>query len=251
MEGVVRIVCVGGGPAGLFFSIVMKMALPDAEITVFERNRAGDTFGWGVVFSDQTLGNIAAADPVTYERIVESFVHWDSIDVHYRGRVMRAGGQGFAGIARKRLLAILQERAIALGVDLRFEVEADAADFGDADVIVVADGAGSATRRASAEAFGTTLETRRNRYIWLGTHQRFDAFTFAFEETPHGWFQVHAYQFDPDTGTVIVECREETWRAAGLDTATAAESVAFCERLFARYFGGQPLMSNAKHLANP
>jgi anthraniloyl-CoA monooxygenase len=250
-KGVVRIVCIGGGPAGLFFSIVMKASIPDAQITVLERNRAGDTFGWGVVFSDQTLGNIAAADPVTYERIVESFVHWDSIDVHYRGRVIRAGGQGFAGIARKRLLGILQERAIALGVDLRFEVEADAADLGDADVIVVADGAGSGTRRAGAAAFGTTLETRRNRYIWLGTHQRFDAFTFAFEETPHGWFQVHAYQFDADTGTVIVECREETWRAAGLDTATAAESVAFCERLFARYLGGQPLMSNAKHLANP
>jgi anthraniloyl-CoA monooxygenase len=229
----------------------MKAARPDAQITVFERNRAGDTFGWGVVFSDQTLGNIAAADPATYERIVESFVHWDDIDVHYRGRVIRAGGQGFAGIARKRLLAILQERAMSLGVDLRFAVEADADAVGDADVVVVADGAGSATRRARAEAFGTTLETRRNRYIWLGTHQRFDAFTFAFEETPHGWFQVHAYQFDADTGTVIIECREETWRAAGLDTVSAAESVEFCERLFARYLGGQPLMSNAKHLANP
>ena len=246
-----RIVCIGGGPAGLFFSIVMKAARPDARITVCERNRAGDTFGWGVVFSDQTLGNIAAADPATYERIVESFVHWDDIDVHYRGRVIRAGGQGFAGIARKRLLAILQERASSLGVELRFEVEANEAEFGDADVIVVADGAGSATRRAHAEAFGTTLETRRNRYIWLGTHQRFEAFTFAFEETPFWWFQVHAYQFDADTGTVIVECREETWRAAGLDTATAEESVAFCERLFAPYLGGQRLMSNAKHLANP
>jgi len=191
------------------------------------------------------------ADPATYERIVESFVHWDDIDVHYRGRVIRAGGQGFAGIARRRLLTILQERASALGVELRFEVEAHEADFGDADVIVVADGAGSATRRAHAEAFGTTLEERRNRYIWLGTHQRFDAFTFAFEETPFGWFQVHAYQFDADTGTVIVECREETWRAAGLDTATTEESVAFCERLFARYLGGQRLMSNAAHLANP
>ena len=246
-----RIVCIGGGPAGLFFSIVMKAARPDARITVFERNRADDTFGWGVVFSDQTLGNIAAADPATYERIVESFVHWDDIDVHYRGRVIRAGGQGFAGIARKRLLAILQERAVSLGVDLRFEVEADADAFGDVDVIVVADGAGSATRRSRAEAFGTTLETRRNRYIWLGTHQRFDAFTFAFEETPHGWFQVHAYQFDADTGTVIVECREETWRAAGLDTASTEESLAFCERLFAPYLGGHGLMSNAKHLANP
>ncbi len=246
-----RIVCIGGGPAGLFFSIVMKAARPDTQIVLFERNRPGDTFGWGVVFSDQTLGNIAAADPATYERIVESFVHWDDIDVHYRGRVIRAGGQGFAGIARKRLLAILQQRALSLGVDLRFEVEANAGDFRDADLIVAADGAGSATRRARAEAFGTTLETRRNRYIWLGTRRRFDAFTFAFEETPHGWFQVHAYRFDADTGTVIVECREETWRAAGLDRASTDESVAFCERLFAPYLDGHRLMSNAKHLDNP
>jgi anthraniloyl-CoA monooxygenase len=247
----VRIVCIGGGPAGLFFSILMKSARPDAEIVVLERNRAEDTFGWGVVFSDQTLGNIAAADPATYERIVASFVHWDAIDVHYRGRTMRAAGQGFAGIARKQLLKILQERAASLGVELRFETEANDDDFADADVLVIADGANSAIRRKHAERFGTTLETRRNRYIWLGTHQRFDAFTFVFEETPHGWFQVHAYQFDADTGTVIVECREETWRAAGLDRASAEESIAFCERLFAPYLGGHALMSNAKHLANP
>src|SRR6202048_2552965 len=227
-EESVRIVCIGGGPAGLFFSILMKAARPDADILVLERNRPDDTFGWGVVFSDQTLGNIAAADPPTYERIVESFVHWDDIDVHYRDRTIRAGGQGFAGIARKRLLRILQERARALGVDLRFEVEANDDDFAGADVLLIADGANSATRRKYAEAFGTTLEPRRNRYIWLGTRRRFDAFTFAFEETEHGWFQIHAYQFDPELGTVIVECREETWRAAGLDAATPEESIAFC-----------------------
>jgi anthraniloyl-CoA monooxygenase len=247
----VRIACIGGGPAGLFFSILMKATRPDAEIAVHERNRAEDTFGWGVVFSDQTLGNIAAADPPTYERIVESFVHWDAIDVHYRGRVIRAGGQGFAGIARKRLLRILQERAAGLGVELHFESEADDAAHAGADLLVIADGANSPTRKKYAERFGTTLEPRRNRYIWLGTHQRFDAFTFAFEETPQGWFQVHAYQFDAGTGTVIVECREETWRAAGLDAATTEESIAFCERLFARYLGGHRLMSNAAHLKNP
>ena len=246
-----RIVCIGGGPAGLFFSIVMKASRPDADLVVLERNRPDDTFGWGVVFSDQTLGNIAAADPATYERIVANFVHWDAIDVHYRDRTIRAGGQGFAGIARKKLLQILQERAAELGVDLRFEVEADDQDHAHADVVVIADGANSPTRRKYAGTFGTTLENRKNRYIWLGTHQRFDAFTFVFEDTPHGWFQVHAYQFDADTGTVIVECREEAWRAAGLDTATAEESVAFCERLFAPYLGGHRLMTNAKHLANP
>jgi anthraniloyl-CoA monooxygenase len=247
----VRIVCIGGGPAGLFFSIVMKSARPDAEIVVLERNRPDDTFGWGVVFSDQTLGNIAAADPPTYERIVRSFVHWDDIDVHYRGRTIRAGGQGFAGIARQKLLNILQSRALELDVVLRFEIEATDADHQRADVLLIADGANSTIRRQYAERFGTTLENRRNRYIWLGTHQRFDAFTFAFEETPHGWFQVHAYQFDAKTGTVIVECREETWRAAGLDTASSEQSIAFCERLFAPYLGGHRLMSNAKHLANP
>jgi anthraniloyl-CoA monooxygenase len=247
----VRIVCVGGGPAGLFFSIVMKTARPDAAITVLERNRAADTFGWGVVFSDQTLGNIAAADPRTYERIVESFVHWDDIDVHVRGRTIRAGGQGFAGIARKRLLQILQLRAAELGVALRFEVEGTSAGTAGADVVVIADGANSALRRARAETFGTTLQQGRNRYIWLGTQQRFDAFTFAFEATQHGWFQIHAYQFDAETGTVIVECREETWRAAGLDTASVDESLAFCERLFAPYLGGHGLISNARHLANP
>jgi anthraniloyl-CoA monooxygenase len=247
----VNIVCIGGGPAGLFFSIVMKLARPEARIVLLERNRPDDTFGWGVVFSDQTLGNIAAADPATYERIARAFVHWDDIDVHYRGRTIRAGGQGFAGIARKKLLNILQARALELGVDLRFEVEANAADYAGADVLLVADGANSPTRRAHAQVFGTTLEPRRNRYVWLGTHQRFDAFTFAFEETPDGWFQVHAYQFDAETGTVIVECREETWRAAGLDRMSAEESIAFCERLFASYLGGRRLMSNAKHLANP
>ncbi len=246
-----RIVCIGGGPAGLFFSIVMKSARPDAEIVVLERNKPDDTFGWGVVFSDQTLGNIAAADPTTYERIVESFVHWDDIDVHYRGRVIRVGGQGFAGLARKKLLNILQSRALEVGVDLRFEIEANDEEMAGADVLVIADGANSPTRRKYAERFGTTLETRRNRYIWLGTQQRFDAFTFAFEETPHGWFQVHAYQFEAGTGTVIVECREEAWRAAGLDRASIDESLAFCERLFGRYLGGYPLMSNARHLANP
>jgi anthraniloyl-CoA monooxygenase len=246
-----RIVCVGGGPAGLFFSIVVKTALPAAAVTVFERNRPDDTFGWGVVFSDQTLGNIAAADPPTYERIVAEFVHWDEIDVHFRGRTIRAGGQGFAGIARKRLLAILQARAEELGVVLRFEAEATSADGAAAEVLVIADGANSGLRNAARDAFGTTLQYGRNRYIWCGTPQHFDAFTFAFEQTPHGWFQVHAYQFDRELGTVIVECREETWKAAGLDVATTAESLAFCEQLFARYLDGKPLLSNAAHLANP
>jgi len=247
----VRVVSIGGGPAGLFFSIVLKRVHPGADVVVHERNAPDDTFGWGVVFSDQTLGNIAAADPETFARIAESFVRWDAIDVHYRGRTIRAGGQGFAGIARKRLLRILQERAGELGVDVRFRSEVGVADIGAADVIVAADGANSAIRRAREAVFGTTLEGRRCRYIWLGCRQPFEAFTFAFERTDAGWFQIHAYQFDADTSTVIVECREETWRAAGLEAMSAADSIAYCERLFARYLGGHRLMSNATHLRSP
>jgi anthraniloyl-CoA monooxygenase len=234
-----RTICIGGGPAGLFLSILLKRNDPSCEVVVLERNRPDDTFGWGVVFSDQTLDNIAAADPTTYAEIERSFVHWDDIDIHYRGRVLRAGGQGFAGIARKRLLQILQRRAASLGVALRFRHEVtDDRAYGVADVIAIADGANSTIRRHHADVFGTSLELRRNRYIWLGTHRRFDAFTFAFKETPHGWFQVHAYRFDRDLGTVIVECREETWKAAGLEDAGVEGSIAFCERLFGEYLDG-------------
>jgi len=247
-----RVVCIGGGPAGLFFAINLKRALPAAEVVVFERNRPDDTFGWGVVFSDQTLGNIESADPQTYAEIERSFVHWDDIDIHYRETTMRAGGQGFAGLARKRLLAILQERAAQVGVDVRFQSEVtDDGVFEDADVIVIADGANSTIRRLHGDAFGTSVDLRLNRYIWLGTHQRFDAFTFAFAQTPHGWFWIHAYQFEPELGTVIVECREETWQAAGLDRMEADRAIAFCEQLFARYLDGHKLMSNAAHLTNP
>jgi len=247
-----RVVCIGGGPAGLFFSLLFKRARPDASVSVFERNRAEDTFGWGVVFSDQTLGNIAAADPATHAAIERAFVHWDAIDIHYRARTIRAGGQGFAGIARKELLRILQERALELGVDLRFESEIDDdAALEPADVIVIADGANSLVRRKYAETFGTSVDLRHCRYVWLGTHQRFEAFTFAFEETPWGWFQMHAYQFDAETGTVIVECRDETWQAAGLAEADAERTIAFCQDLFGEYLDGNVLLSNVKHLANP
>jgi anthraniloyl-CoA monooxygenase len=242
---------IGGGPAGLFTSILVKAARPAADVRVFERNAPDDTFGWGVVFSDQTLGNVAAADPITYERIAAEFVHWDEIDIHYRERMIRAGGQGFAGIGRKRLLRILQDRATELGVEITFNAETDESAQADADVVVIADGANSPNRRRYADVFGTTLETRQNRYIWLGTRHLFDAFTFIFVDTPHGWFQIHAYRFDEQTSTVIVECREETWRAAGLDAMSGADGIAFCENLFAEYIDGAKLMSNAKHLANP
>ncbi len=226
--------------------------MPGAEIVVHERNRADDTFGWGVVFSDQTLGNIAAADPAAYRAIESAFVHWDAIDINLRGRRFRAGGQGFAGLGRMRLLSILQARALELGVDLRFGSEiGDDEAIGDADVLVIADGANSVVRRKYAADFGTSIDLRACRYVWLGTRKRFDAFTFAFEETQWGWFALHAYRFDADTSTAIVECRDETWRAAGLHEADAERTIDFCERLFGKYLDGEALLSNSRHLANP
>ena len=244
-----RIAVIGGGPAGLYAAILLKRADPARAITVVERNRPDDTFGWGVVFSDATLDNFAAADPESHAAILGSFHHWDDIAIHFRGRRIVSGGHGFCGIGRRRLLNILQDRAAALGVAQRFETEiADPDALADHDLIIAADGVNSMTRRRHADAFQPDIDTRRCRYIWLGTRQRLDAFTFAFEETEWGWFQLHAYRFDQDTSTFIVETREETWRAAGLDRADQAASIAFCERLFAAHLGGHALMSNARHL---
>jgi anthraniloyl-CoA monooxygenase len=252
-----RIVCIGGGPAGLYFALLMKQARPEAEVTVVERNRPDDTFGWGVVFSDQTLDNLAHADPVSYEAIRESFYHWDEIDVHFKGRTITSGGHGFCGIARKRLLNILQERCARLGVELVFQTEViDDSMYADAALIVVSDGVNSAIRSKYADYFQPQIERRRCKYIWLGTHQRFEAFTFAFEKTQWGWFQAHAYTFEKNadaryTSTFIVETPEEVWRQAGLGDMTADESIIFCQQLFARYLDENQLLNNARHLTNP
>jgi anthraniloyl-CoA monooxygenase len=244
-----RIVCMGGGPAGLYSAILLKKALPRARIEVYERNRPDDTFGWGVVFSDKTMSNFAAADAESHAAIVDSFYHWDDIDVHVHGQMVRSGGHGFSGIERKRLLNILQDRAAALGVEQTFQHEVrDEGSFADADLLIAADGVNSRTRLQHAAAFEPNVDVRKCRYIWLGTTQKFPAFTFAFERTEHGWFQIHAYQFSRDLSTVIVETREETWRACGLDEASTEQSIAFCERLFGAYLGGARLMSNARHL---
>jgi anthraniloyl-CoA monooxygenase len=244
-----RVICVGGGPAGQYSAILLKKALPRADIHVFERNRPDDTFGWGVVFSDKTMANFQAADAESHAAIVGSFYHWDDIDVHYRGRCIRTTGHGFSGIGRKRLLNLLQDRARELGVrqTFRHEVEDEEA-FGDADLVIAADGVNSRTRLRHAEVFRPNVDVRHCRYIWLGTKQKFEAFTFAFEETEHGWFQAHAYQFSPELSTLIVETREETWKAHGLDRMDTEQSIEFCERLFARYLGGHALLSNARHL---
>jgi anthraniloyl-CoA monooxygenase len=248
-----RIACLGGGPAGLYFAISMKLRDPRHEIALFERNRADDTFGWGVVFSDQTVDNLMANDPVSGAVIRDEFAHWDDIDVHIHGQRIRSSGHGFIGIGRKRLLRILQDRARALGVALHFEHEAsaDLDDWADYDIVIAADGANSRIRTRYEPHFGVDVQVRRNKFFWFGTPKVFDAFTFAFEETAAGWVWAHAYRFDSERSTFIVEMAPEAWAGLGLDRMDQAEAIALCERIFARYLDGQPLISNAAHLPGP
>ncbi len=244
-----RITTIGGGPAGLYFATLVKRRFPSWPVTVLERNRPLDTFGWGVVFSDATLDTLRRADEPTHRAITQAFAHWDDIDIHFEGHTITSRGHGFCGISRKHLLAILQERAAAVGVDVHFQTDvADVDAYRDCDLLVGADGINSRVRNAYAGAFGPNLDRRLCRFVWLGTTLPLDAFTFIFERTEHGWFTVHAYRFDQDLSTFIVECREETWLAHGLDTAGTEQTVAFCERLFAPYLRGHPLMTNGTHL---
>jgi anthraniloyl-CoA monooxygenase len=244
-----RVVFIGGGPAGLYGAILLKKALPAVNVEVYERNRPDDTFGWGVVFSDQTMSGFQQADPESHDAIIRDFHHWDDIDVHFRGELIRSSGHGFCGIGRRRLLNIFQERARSLGVEQHFQSEInDLTPFADADLIVASDGVNSKIRTRHAAVFQPDIAVGKCRFIWLGTRQKFAAFTFAFEQTEHGWFQIHAYQFSEDISTVIVETREETWRAHGLDGFSTEQSIAFCEALFAKYLSGSRLMSNANHL---
>jgi anthraniloyl-CoA monooxygenase len=243
---VTRILTVGGGPAGLYASLLLKKVRPDAEITVIERNPPGATYGWGVVFSDRTLAEFREADAPTSDAITDRFVLWDAIDIYYRRRLVRSGGHVFAGIARVALLDILQRRCAELGVDLRFEEEfpADASSLGAYDLVVAADGVHSEIREAFDKTFRPRIEEGRSRYIWFGTDRILDSFTFVFRESEHGLFQAHAYPFDGELGTWIVETDEETWRRAGLDRAGEDESIEYCERLFAAELRDGRLLSN-------
>ncbi len=244
------IACIGGGPAGLYFAISMKLRDPRREVHLFERNPRGVTFGWGVVFSDQTVENLMTNDPVSGASIARSFAHWDDIDVHIDGQCVRSSGHGFIGIGRKHLLDLLSARAEELGVQLHYEAECDPdpAKWSDYALVIAADGVNSRIRDARAEAFGVEIEERANKFIWLGTPKTFDAFTFAFEQTEAGWIWAHAYRFAPDCSTFIVECAGATWRGLGFDSMDSRAVIERCEQIFARYLDGEPLLSNAAHL---
>jgi anthraniloyl-CoA monooxygenase len=245
-----RIGVLGAGPAGLYFALLAKKSDPSREITVVERNPAGATFGWGVVFSDETMGSLRDADRETYQEILDSFARWGAIDIVYRGQTVRSGGHVFSGTPRRGLLRILQERCRSLGVELEFEhdvpsLEAFAGeDLDRFDLVVAADGVNSLTRREHPEWFEPSEDVHPTKFVWYGTDRVFDAFTFIFRETPHGLFQVHAYPFDAGTSTFIVETRTSTWERAGLAEASEDESMAFCQELFAEELAGHRLMSN-------
>ncbi len=246
-----KVVCLGGGPAGLYFAISMKLRDTAHEVVVIERNKFDDTFGWGVVLSDDALSNMIGNDAKSAEAIRDNFVYWDDIAVHHKGHRTVSGGHGFAGVGRRKMLILLRERAEELGVDLRFETEFKSAEDykNEFDLVVACDGINSAVRNEYSDHFRPDIDVRKCKFIWLGTHQKFnDAFTFIFEKTEHGWVWIHAYQFDDDTATVIVECSNETWDNFGFADMSKEQTVATCEDIFADYLDGHALMSNADHL---
>ncbi len=256
-----RIAVAGGGPGGLYAAILFSRLGQGHEITVWERNAPDDTFGFGVVFSDETLTAFEAADPPTYARITESFARWSDIDIHYRGTVQRSGGHGFSALSRRQLLNILQARAMELGVEVHFETEAPPIEELTAgyDLVIASDGVNSAGRTGVADAFGPALDRRRCKFMWLGTDLVFEAFTFHIVETEWGVFQIHAYPYDATMSTFIVETDEATWRRAGLD-ATEHRSfapgendeaaIAFCSEVFADILQGHSLIANNSRWLN-
>jgi anthraniloyl-CoA monooxygenase len=246
-----RIVCAGGGPAGLYFAVLAKLANPAHEITVLERNPAGVTYGWGVVFWDDLLDDLFRCDPVSARMIWDAAWKWDEYEVRVSGKpTAHVGGYGFS-MGRRGLLEILAGRATDLGVDIRYETEVtEESALPDADLIVACDGARSRLRDRHTEHFGTRIDIGRNKYIWLGTPHVFDTFTFGFERTEAGWIWFHAYPFTDDTSTFIVECLPATWAALGLDRADAEEGCARLADIFAKHLDGQPLVDDRATVGN-
>ncbi|MER5834038.1 bifunctional salicylyl-CoA 5-hydroxylase/oxidoreductase [Streptomyces sp. NPDC002130] len=239
-----RVGIIGGGPGGLYAAALLKRLDPERHITVWERNAPDDTFGFGVVLSDETLGGIEHADPKVYEALQQHFTRWDDIDIVHRGNRHTSGGHGFAALGRKRLLEILHTRCRDLGVDLRFRTEAPEDLPHTHDLVIAADGIHSTTRETHADVFRPRVTTHRCRYIWLAADFPFDSFRFEIAETEHGVMQLHGYPYAPDASTVIIEMREEVWHAAGFDELGEAESIERCAKIFAEALGGRPLKSN-------
>jgi anthraniloyl-CoA monooxygenase len=244
-----RIVCIGGGPAGLYFAILAKLSNRNHDVTVVERDPAGVTYGWGVVFWDDLLDDLFRKDRESAQQIWDSSDRWDEYEVRVRNKPTTfLGGYGFS-LGRHRLLEILANRATSLGVDIRFECDiSDLSTFADADLIVACDGANSKVRRDLADHFQTDIAVGRNKYIWLGTHQVFDTFTFAFEETASGWIWFHAYPFTNESSTFIVECSHETWEALGFDQLGPDESIRLLEDIFASHLDGHSLINQMRGL---
>jgi len=242
-----KILCVGGGPAGLYFAILMKRRNPAHDIAVVERNPAGQTTGWGLVFTAGMLERLDQNDPPTGARIRERLIAWDDVNVTVSGRRVVTGGHGFLGISRLAVITVLQQRAAELGIAVDYErrFDADELETADADLIVIADGATSRLRDRYRDAFGAVVDVRPNKYIWLGTRKTFDnEFAFLFERTEAGWLWAHCYQFDAETSTFVVECTDATWRGLGFDAMPVDDAVARCETLFAPYLDGHPLMAD-------
>jgi anthraniloyl-CoA monooxygenase len=240
-----RIASIGGGPAGLYFALLMKKAFPQVEIDIYERNQEGDTFGWGVVFSDETLGNFERADAPSYHEIRRHFAYWGDIDTWVGDACVRSSGHGFCGMSRKQLLAIFHARCRELGVRLHFGSEvSDETMIEPAALVIAADGVNSALRARHAAHFKPSIRWGKCRFAWLGTTKRLEAFTFIFRENEHGLWQIHAYPFEAALSTFIVECHEDVWRRAGLDKADEAQTLAYFEKLFADHLGGHKLLAN-------
>ena len=246
-----RVACLGGGPAGLYFAISMKLKNPSHDVVVIERNQPNDTFGWGVVLSDDALDNLELNDPKSAKLIRDNFAYWDDIAVVHDGVRTVSGGHGFAGIGRKRMLMLLQQRARELGVEMKFSTEFDSVKSYQKkyDLVVACDGINSRVRAEYETQFQPDIDIRECKFIWLGTHQKFDdAFTFIFEKTQHGWIWAHVYQFDETTATFIVECQQDTWDRWGFEGMSKEEIVETCRTIFKTHLDGHDLMSNAEHL---